>query len=484
MKKQSVKKNYIYNLLYQMLAVVIPLLITPYVSRVLGAGNIGAFSYTTAVTGYFVLFGNLGIATYGQLRIAAFRNDKKKVSQIFYELVLLRFCLMAVMSLLFIAFIQLVTRPEYRTLYAILLVQIAASAVDIAWLLQGFEEFRKIVIRNTVIKVVSVILIFAFVKTEHDLYIYALIMNGSTLLGNMSIWYFAPAFVEWVPLEELNLKRHLKPCILYFIPTIATTLYLSIDKTMIRWFTDTSVENGYYEQAQKIEQMAATVVTSMSIVTMPRMAYLFSNDSIDRLKDRLQQSIRFILMLSIPMCLGLMSVSDNLIPIYLGKGFEKSAVLLKFFSLLIVVVGLNNAVGKQVLMPVGRQKDYNKSVILGACVNFAMNIILIPRLLSVGAVIASVAAETTILLAFIHYSRDYVSLKWILSASVKYLAAGVTMLLVILAGSHFLGHSWKVLILQVVSGVLVYTGLVLLMRDPFAWEMLAMVKRNLPFRKK
>ena len=128
MKKQSVKKNYIYNLLYQMLAVVIPLLITPYVSRVLGAGNIGAFSYTTAVTGYFVLFGNLGIATYGQLRIAAFRNDKKKVSQIFYELVLLRFCLMAVMSLLFIAFIQLVTRPEYRTLYAILLVQIAASA--------------------------------------------------------------------------------------------------------------------------------------------------------------------------------------------------------------------------------------------------------------------------------------------------------------------------------------------------------------------
>ena len=484
MKKQSVKKNYIYNLLYQMLAVIIPLLITPYIARVLGAANIGAFSYTTAMTGYFVLFGNLGIATYGQLKIAGFRNDKKAVSKIFYELVLLRLAMMAVISLLFLAFVQFAARPEYKTLYAILLVQIASSAVDIAWLLQGFEEFRKIVIRNTVIKVVSVILIFTFVKTRNDLYIYALIMNGSTLLGNMSIWYFAPAFVEWVPLEELDLKRHLKPCITYFIPTIATTLYLSLDKTMIQWFTDTSVENGYYEQAQKIEQMAVTVVTSMSIVTMPRMAYLFKNDSLERLKDRLQQSIRFILMLSVPMCLGMMSVSDNLIPLYLGDGFEKSAILLKFFSLLIVVVGLNNAVGKQVLMPVGRQWDYNRSVIIGACVNFALNILLIPRLYSVGAVIASVAAETTILLVFIHYSNDYIRLGWILRAAVKYLIAGFAMFAVITAGSLLLPHTWLTLILQVFTGIAVYTSLILILRDKFAWEMLALVRRHIPFLKK
>ena len=208
-RKVSVKKNYVYNLAYQMLAVVIPLLIQPYIARVLGAGEVGAFSYTTAITGYFALVGNLGIATYGQLRIAAYRNDRKIVSQVFWELAVLRFILMLASAGIFLLFIRFVARPEYKTLYSVLLVQIMASAIDIAWLLQGFEEFKKIVLRNTIIKVASVILIFAFVKTQNDLLIYALIMNGSTLLGNASIWYFTPSFVDRVPFRELNLRRHL-----------------------------------------------------------------------------------------------------------------------------------------------------------------------------------------------------------------------------------------------------------------------------------
>ena len=483
-QKQSVKKNYIYNLAYQMLAVIIPLMIQPYIARVLGAGEVGAFSYTTAITGYFALVGNLGIATYGQLRVAACRNDREKVSQIFWELAILRFLMMAASTLLFILFICFLARPENKTLYAVLTVQIMASAIDIAWLLQGFEEFRKIVLRNTIIKVVSVILIFMFVKKQSDLYIYALIMNGSTLIGNASIWYFTPSFVDRVPLKRLNLQRHLRSCIIYFIPTIATTFYLSLDKQMIKWFTDTTVENGYYEFAQRIEQMAVTVVTSLSIVTMPRMANLFNLNAIDRMRNRLEQTIRFILLLSVPMCLGMMSVTDYLVPLYLGSGFERSATLLKIFSLLSVVVGLNNAVGKQVLMPVGRQKEYNMSVILGAFVNFGLNLLLIPHFYSVGAVIASVASETSILLAFIYYSRDYIRLGWIIKASARYVIAGAAMAGVIAFSYTRLSMSWKSLAIQVVLGGIVYVAAVLVLRDKFALEMLEIIKRNLPFMKK
>ena len=483
-RKVSVKKNYVYNLAYQMLAVVIPLMIQPYIARVLGAGEVGAFSYTTAITGYFALVGNLGIATYGQLRVAAYRNDRKIVSQVFWELAVLRFVLMLGSAGIFLLFIRFVARPEYKTLYAVLLVQIMASAIDIAWLLQGFEEFKKIVLRNTIIKVASVILIFAFVKSQDDLLIYALIMNGSTLLGNASIWYFTPSFVDRVPLKELNLRRHLRSCIIYFIPTIATTFYLSLDKQMIRWFTTTSVENGYYEFAQKIEQMAVTVVTSLSIVTMPRMANLYNMNAIDRMKNRLEQTIRFILLVAIPMCTGMISVTDYLVPLYLGQGYERSATLLKIFSLLIIVVGLNNAVGKQVLMPVGRQTDYNRSVILGAFVNFGLNLLLIPRFYSVGAVIASVAAETSILLAFIYFSRDYIRLTWIIKASVKYLAAGAVMFAAITLSRLWLHRSWKSIALQVAGGALIYVVSVLAMRDRFALQMWAIIKRNIPFLKK
>jgi O-antigen/teichoic acid export membrane protein len=172
------------------------------------------------------------------------------------------------------------------------------------------------------------------------------------------------------------------------------------------------------------------------------------------------------------------------VPLYLGPGYEKSATLLKIFSLLIVVVGLNNAVGKQVLMPVGRQKEYNMSVILGAIVNFTLNMILIPRLLSVGAVIGSVASETAILLAFIYFSKDYIRLGWILKASVRYLIAGAAMSAVIFISYNWLGISWKSLALQVAGGGIVYLLVVLLLRDAFALEMLAIVKRNLPFVKK
>ena len=290
--------------------------------------------------------------------------------------------------------------------------------------------------------------------------------------------------MERVSFRQLDLKRHLPSCIVYFIPTIATTFYLSLDKQMIKWFTDTSVENGYYEFAQRIEQMAVTVVTSLSIVTMPRMANLFNLNQVDRLRNRLEQTIRFILLLAVPMCLGLMSVSDYLVPLYLGPGFERSAALLKIFSLLIIVVGLNNAVGKQVLMPVGRQKEYNMSVILGAIVNFSLNMIMIPRLFAMGAVTASVAAETSILLAFIYYSRDYVRLGWILRASVRYLIAGAAMAGAIVLSRRWIGISWKGLLIQVAGGGLIYIVTILLLRDAFALEMLAIIKRNLPFVKR
>ena len=177
-------------------------------------------------------------------------------------------------------------------------------------------------------------------------------------------------------------------------------------------------------------------------------------------------------------------LSDYLVPLYLGPGFERSAALLKIFSLLIIVVGLNNAVGKQVLMPVGRQKEYNMSVILGAIVNFALNFLLIPRLFSVGAVIASVAAETSILLAFIFYSRDYIRLSWIVKASVKYLAGGLAMAALIRLSYIWLGLSWKSLAIQVAGGGIIYVIVVLLLRDRFALEVLGIFLRHTPFGKK
>lgn len=468
MQEKSVEKNYILNLVYQMLVVVIPLIVTPYVGRVLGAEGVGAFSYTTAMTGYFALFGNLGVATYGQLKIAGVRNDKYSMSKIFHELAILRTILMSLVLAVFFIFVFTFSQPKNQTLYLVLIVQIVAATFDIAWFLQGLEEFKKIVLRNTIIKLLSVALIFGFVKKATDLYLYALIMNGSTLLGNLSMWLFIPSFVQKVPLKELNPFSHMKACIIYFIPTIATTIYLTLDKTMIGWFTNANVENGYYEQAHKIEQMAVTVVTSLSVVTMPRMAYLFQNNETEKLKYRLEQTINYILMIAIPMCLGMVAVSDYFIPLYLGNEFLSSVVLLQIFSLLIIVVGLNNAVGKQILMPTGRQNKYNISVIVGAITDFILNSMLIPKMYAMGAAIASVAAETVILFMFLYFSADMISVKWILKRSFKYAIAGILMFVAIRLSYFVLPESWFALIVQIVLGVVLYFAVVFALRDRFA----------------
>lgn len=472
----SVKKNYIYNLIYQLFAFIVPVITTPYISRVLSADGVGAVSYTTSVVTYFVLFGNLGIATYGQLQIAKRRDDKYKVSQLFWGIFIARFITMSLSSIVYVIYIM--QSNEYKYLYIVLLSQIVAAAIDISWFLQGLEQFKKIVIRNSFIKIISVFLIFTLVKKESDIYLYALIINISTLIGNLSIWVFLKKYIQLIKLRDIEIIKHLKLSLVYFIPAIATSIYTVLDKSMIGVITHSTYENGCYEQAHKIEQMAVTVVTSLSIVTLPRMTYLFKYNKLDEMKKQLIKSLRFILFISVPMALGLISISSNFIPWFLGSGYEKGTILIRIFSFLIIIVGLNNAIGKQVLMAIGRQKEYNVSVIIGAISNVLINLILIPLFDSVGAAIASVSAELIILLIFIYYSRDFIRIRDIILMSTNYVMSALVMMLLIYLSCNYISANFMSLSLQVGCGFLIYIGVLFILKDEFIKEALYVLKNK------
>ncbi len=474
-KKKSIGANYIYNLIYQVLVLVVPFILTPYVSRVLSPEGIGEFSYVTTIAGYFVLVGNLGVATYGQLEIAKTRESAYERSKNFFEIFLVRSFTMVASLCVYIAY-TFVGNSPYKVMYIVLMIQIFSSLFDISWFFQGLEEFKKIVIRNAVIKILGVVLVIIFVKKETDLYKYAFIMNGVILLGNMSLWSYLPKHLQKVKFSELKFARHLKQSVVYFIPSIATTIYLTLDKTMIEWFTSTTLENGYYEQAQKIEQMAVTAVTSLSVVTMPRMASLFKNKKLDELQVIFGKTIQFVLMIAIPMCVGMTAVAGVFIPVYLGSGYEKCVQLLQIFSILLIVVGLNNAFGKQILMPTGRQKQYNIGVILGAVINFILNMLLIPRFFSIGASIASVMAETVILFVFMIYSKDIYNGLNIIKLSIKYVIAAVVMFLAIKAVNCYINTGIKALVIQIACGVVVYFIVLIILRDSLVFEGIKKVK--------
>ena len=249
MAKKNVAKNYLFNLFYQILIMIIPLITTPYLSRVLGAENIGIYGYTLSITTYFILFGSLGVAMYGQREIAYLQDKPKERAKAFYEILLMRFITLGVSLLVF--YFSFCLRGEYKTYYLILIFEIIANSLDISWFFQGMEEFKKTVFRNTLVKFISVICIFLFVKTSSDLNKYFMIYVFSNFFGNLTLWLYLPKYSEKVKFRDLKIFKHLKPTIWLFIPQVATQIYTVLDKTMIGSIVVDKAEVGYMNKLKK-----------------------------------------------------------------------------------------------------------------------------------------------------------------------------------------------------------------------------------------
>jgi O-antigen/teichoic acid export membrane protein len=461
----NVKINYIYNLSFQLLSLIVPLVTTPYVSRILKADGIGEYSYTLSIVTYFGIIGTLGIAIYGQLETAKNRQDKKAITVIFWEIFLARLLTISVCLTAYIFFAAF--NDRFKTMYFVLILYIISQALDISWLLQGLEQFKKTVVRNYFVKIISMILIFVFVKEREDLYKYALILQGSTLVGNLSLWVYVKRYLTNVCLKELKICRHWKKSLIYFIPTIASSVYTIFDKSMLGWIVNSTSENGYYEQASKIVHILITIITSLSTVTMPRFALFHKENNGAGIQKLMNSTLKFILFISIPMAFGLVGIVSTLIPVFLGDGYSKCIPLLRIFSLHIIIVGLNNTIGKQCLMAMDKQHFFNRGVIIGAVVNLVINLLLIPHLASIGAAIGSVVAELVVLSVFVAYSSNYVDVKSLFRGSIKYIISALIMLVSIALLGAAIGDEGISLIIQFLGGCIVYLGTLFFLKDKY-----------------
>ena len=267
----SIRENYTYNLLYQILTLITPFITTPYIARVLGTNGVGIQSYTSSVVQYFSILAALGTASYGQREIARHRDDRRERSRVFWEIELLCAGTTALCLVVWLGVIAF--SKAYAPYYAALTMTLAAVAFDISWMFGGMEQYRLIVIRNTAIKLAGIALMFLFVKDSGDLLLYIALLAATGLLGNISMWGYLGRFVDPVDVRSLKIRRHLKEVIVYFIPTIATSVYTILDKTMIGWFSGSDKsENGYYEYATGFVNMAKILIISFNAVMSARMS--------------------------------------------------------------------------------------------------------------------------------------------------------------------------------------------------------------------
>lgn len=461
-REPSILLNYVYNLIYQLVAIAFPLVVTPYISRTLQAESIGAYSYCYSIATYFSIFSILGLNLYGQLEISKCRNDDRLITTTFWGI----FISKAITSIFFIFlyFLTIYFTKENVGLYFALSILLIANIIDISWFYQGIEKFKNIAIRNLIIKLGSLIMIFMFVKGKEDVITYALILNGATFIANISLWISFRSYIKRYIWNSGCLRIYILNAIPYFIPTLASSIYTVLDKSMLGWIGESYYENGVYEQTHKIVLTAATVVSSLSAVLLPRMSFLFSQDRKEEYKKYLYKVLRAVGVISFPMVLGMISVADNFIPVYLGEQYDKCVVLLKMFSPIVFFSGINTIIGGQCLIAKGQQKKYNIGVIIGATGNIILNLLLIPRLLSVGAVLASVFAELLIFIMFLYFLDDIRPIK-IVKLWEKSIIASLLMFLIIIFTPKVCDCSGLMLIINIAEGVVFYSFALLLLKE-------------------
>ena len=428
MAKKSVAKNYIYNLCYQILIIVLPIITTPYISRVLGAENIGIYSYTYSIVSYFILFGSLGVALYGKREIAYVQQNVKERTKVFWEILLFRTLTIAVATVAYVIFFMNF-EIEYQVYYVILILEVLAAGIDISWFLQGLEEFKKTVTRNIIVRLLSVTAIFVFVKTTDDLIKYTLIYSIGNFLGNLMLWVYLPKFMKGanVNFKSLNVKRHVLPICMLFVPQITEKIYNMLDKTMIGMLVADKSEVGFYEQAQKTIRILNTVVASLGIVMVPRMATIFESEGKEKVQETLKKSFRFVFFISVPLTLGIISILPSFVPMFYGPGYDKVEFLIAYLSPVIILMGIENVIGTQYLIPTKQQKKYTISVTVGLAINVILNYILIIKYYALGAAIATVISQFIVDMLQLLQVRKEMDLKEMFKPFVKYFIVGLFM---------------------------------------------------------
>lgn len=450
--KKSIKKNYLYNLAYQILTVLVPFVTIPYLSRVLGVENIGINSFTLSIVTYFVLLANIGVTSFGTREIALHQDSRKKYSKIFWDLYSYQF-LVGVISILAYS-IYVFCLGGYPHIQWIMTLNIVAAIFDIVWLYQGLEDYKYISVRNILIKLAAVAATFTFVRTSNDLWIYVLINSAATVVSSSFLWLKFPKIADRPKLREIRIFRYWKDTFIYFLPQIAVSVYTVLDKTMLGIITGSEAENGYYDQTYKIIQIALIILISLNTVVAPRMAYLFGKGKKEEIKKRLKTSFHFIYLIAFPLVFGLIAVGPDFSSLFFGEGYEKVRILLPLFAPIILVISISNCLSGQCLIPVGKQKQAAIFLWVGAASNFLLNLFTITFFSSIGAAISSIIAEIIITTSFIVLAREYMKPTTIFTVMKNYFIAGAIMLIELLIINHF----WTGITIPVIAAKIAIGG--------------------------
>lgn len=397
MKEKSVKFNFIMNMVLTMSNFIFPLIIFPYVSRILLPIGTGKVAFATSIVTYFSMFAQLGIPTYGIRVCAQVRDDKKKLSRTVQELLGISIWTTAAAYLLF--FIGLWTVPRMRadkTLFLIVSTMIFFNSIGMEWLYKGLEEYAYITLRSILTKIISVGAMFLLVKSKEDYVIYGGISIFASSASNVLNFINAHKYVSLRPTGKYNFRQHIKPIMIFFAMSCATTVYTNLDTVMLG-FIKTDEDVGYYNAAVKIKGVLVSIITSLGTVLLPRASYYIEHGLKREFEEITKKAINFVCVAALPMMVYFILYAKEGIYFLSGDTYGGSILPMQILMPTLFFIGLTNIMGIQVMVPLGKEKWVLYSVTLGAVVDMVVNAVLIPGMASSGAAIGTLMAEVVVL---------------------------------------------------------------------------------------
>ena len=407
-----------------------PLITAPYLARVLGAGQLGVFSYTSSIVAYFALFAMLGTVNYGTRSIASVKNDRVQRNEVFSSIYILQIITSAVLIAAYSCYVIFFCK-ENHLIAALQGITLLSCLVDINWCFFGVEDFKITVTRNIIIKILTVILILLLVKDESDLWIYTLIMLGGTLLSNLILFLYLPRYASLVRIRFDEIKNHIIPNLVLFIPLFAMSVYHTMDKTMLGKMS-TFIQSGYYYNSDKIVQIPLLVINGIGTVMLPRMAALLSEGKQKEADDLFVTTLDGVAAISVAIGCGIAAVSEEFIPFFFGPGYDECILITIVFTPILVAKGFSAIARTQYLIPMKMEKEFTLSVIGGAIVNLIFNFILIPGYGALGAAISTVIAEfVACILQFLSLKNRDLQLGKLIKKTILYTFFGLLMIAVV-----------------------------------------------------
>ena len=458
-------KNYIYNIMYQLVKLFLPLFLVSYTYAHLGPSTLGINDYAANISSWFILLGVLGVNTYGNREIAKVRDNKDRLSKSFYEILVMQIINMTIALVLYVIYTLLFVK-ENQIIYFLICLSILASVFDISWFYYGVEDFGIVSIRNIVVKIVSVLLIFAFVKKPADLWMFTLINSLSDLIGQLVTFLGLKKYINKTKVSVKDAyKNHLAGTFALFIPTVAINIYTLLDQTLLGTMVEDKGQLNLYKTSVSFVKMFLYFVTSIGAVVMPRIANLFvKNNDHSEVNRYINMTFKLAIILSIPIFVALEVVSGSFFPWYTKDEYMYVIPLVRLVSPIIIFISLSNVFGTQYLVPVGRNNEYTKSIIAGALINLAINLYAIPRWQAVGACVASVCAEFTVTFTQWLYIRKDVEIHS-MSSFIKSALSALVMGVVIYFIGNAMGAKIITNMVQAIVGIIIYVAMLLILKE-------------------